>query len=257
MLRLIFRRGHTYSFPRNITLSSKNVRPTLREIINDGKYIEVVCCSCSQDTRALLASQRELKYSLEEAEERETILKDASETVRAQLEKEEGHGQELTAAVHHLELQLTTAEESVQQLTADSAGLRQELQAAETRTEEKIADGKTMAEELENTAVLAGQLEAAEVKLRSQLVEAEGQVQQLKLASKELESRLRETTAAWDAAEEREAEALNEVIAGSLHPEPLSVYAKLAVCSPQSFDIPQYILCTLPPFNYTSLGVSH
>jgi len=147
--------------------------------------------------------------------ERETILKDASETVRAQLGKEEGTGRELTAAVQHL--------------TADSAGLRQELQAAETRIREKTADGKEMAEELENAAVLAEELRAAEVKLRSQLVEAEGLVQQLKLGSEGLEGRLQETTAAWEAAEEREAEALNKVSAGSHQPEPVFIQSSLSV----------------------------
>lgn len=119
--------------------------------------------------------------------------------------------QQLTTAGQQLQLQLTAAEETVRQLNAGSAALRQQLQGLDTRIGEMTMDGKGVAEELETTLAVVRQLGAAEINLRCQLADAEGQVQQLRESSEMLEGRLQETTAAWEAAEEREAEALNEV----------------------------------------------
>ena len=126
--------------------------------------------------------------------------------------------QQLSAAGGELQLQLTAAQEMMLQLTTDSAMLGQQLQEAETRILEMAVDVITVAEEHKLTQVLVQQSGAAEVDLKVQLAEVKEQVRQLQAASKKLESSLQEATAACEVAEDRKAEALNEVCVGLPRP---------------------------------------
>lgn len=98
--------------------------------------------------------------------------------------------QELTAAGEQLRHGLAAAEREVLQLSAAGEAARGQLQSSEGRVRE---------------------LTTAVEQLTRALGDSEGRIAGLTAAGEGLESSLGEATAAWEAAEQREAEALLEV----------------------------------------------